>query len=176
MNNNYLLQINLEDVFKSNQDPKDISDWIFVTYCDIFNAELISEKQIIDLIRKISEKKNKKNSDSTLKNFKNQLFEPDISRKEEEKEFYKSNQNFYSSEKDKINVIDQSGKEKEKFLSDGVNSEVYNSNRVNQYVTKEKSENILIQSNLTRNVPKGNVDYDENYYSNDLSIESLNSN
>jgi hypothetical protein len=170
MNNNYLLQINLEDVVRSSKDPKEISEWLFVTYCDIFNAELISENQIINLIRKISDKRSKIIPQGTMKNIKYQLFEPDISRKEEEKEFYKSNQNFYSADKDNISVVDQSVKEK--IPSDDVNGEGKNSVKVNRY---SKHKDNLIPINLTKIPTNRNVDYDENYYSNDLSIESLNS-
>jgi len=170
MNNNYLLQINLEDVVRSSKDPKDISEWLFMTYCDIFDAKLISENQIINLIRKISEKRNNIIPDASLKNIKYQLLEPDISRREEEKEFYKSNQHFYSADKENKSEIDKFSKEKIESIDRNVAGK--NSDKFNRNL---KHKDNLIPINLTKITTNRNVDYDENYYSNDLSIESLNS-
>jgi hypothetical protein len=46
-NINYLLQINLEEMFNNNKTPEEISSWIIQTYSDILNKSTISRKQVI---------------------------------------------------------------------------------------------------------------------------------
>jgi hypothetical protein len=54
-NLDYLLQINLEGCLKTYDDPDDICKWIFRTYDDIINTNIVSEKQVKNiLIIKIS--------------------------------------------------------------------------------------------------------------------------
>jgi len=41
-----LLQIDLEKSIEKFDDPQDICNWIFETYTDIFNSEVVSQKQV----------------------------------------------------------------------------------------------------------------------------------
>ncbi len=42
----YLLQINLEDNMRQHSDPRGICRWLFDIYGDVFDRNLISEKQV----------------------------------------------------------------------------------------------------------------------------------
>lgn len=176
MNNSYLLQINLEDLIKSQKEAENISKWIYNTYSDIFNVKIISDKQVNKLLQKILDKKFFFNSSETVinglvnKEHELNLFEPDITRKEQEREqFYKSNQNFYSAGKEKINLIDEY-EVNEDIKKEKNTSPLRNMNNINH-------NNFLSNEKLcVKNSEIGIVDYDQNYYINDMSLESLHSN
>jgi hypothetical protein len=44
--NDYLLNVNLEDSIQKYDNPQDICNWVFETYGDIFNPKLINERQV----------------------------------------------------------------------------------------------------------------------------------
>jgi hypothetical protein len=131
----------------------------------------------------------KQNSASEISNVSNNLFEPDVHRKEEENEFYKSNQNFFMPEKENnINHINANNKDEEiknkEFDIDFIKKELDESNRINSYLmNKEKDIEKAHETNFKANnlseyftkKDKDKLDDDFNLNYDEISVESLNS-
>jgi hypothetical protein len=71
-----------------------------------------------------------------------EIFEPDDHRREEETEFYKSNQNFYRSNPDGFREENhEENNQENKFDSKFIKDQIDESNRVNRYITSNMSQN-----------------------------------
>ncbi len=153
LNANYLLQIDLENSIKQYDDPNDICNWIFETYGDIVTKKVISEKQVLNLVqrillmRRMKESKKSVPQTQTLKTGE-ELFEPDPLRKEEEKEFYKSGQDFYKQDEDETGDNENENKEE---VSEGESDIKLDSNLMNLNSNLNANANANANSNANAN-------------------------
>ncbi len=105
--------------------------------------------------------------DGNSQNF--SIFEPDIARKEDEKEFYKSNQNFYQSEKDKPPSC---APDNQTISIDYIKQEINESNRISNYTQDIEKTQFNKESLLDHFVKNDEVDeYNDDYLN--LSVESI---